>query len=67
MDRWLLEDSNNSEHEIYTEIGGPTSTLTNHEKSSTHNDESIEIWNILKSWKLECVYQTCIGKNWIGQ
>ncbi|KAL5239943.1 hypothetical protein ACI65C_007353 [Semiaphis heraclei] len=62
MDRWLLEDSNNSEHEIYTEIGGPTSTLTNHENSSTHNDESIEIWNILKSWKLECVYQTCIDQ-----
>lgn len=39
MDLWLLEDSNNSEHEIFTEIGGPTSTLTNHEKSSTHNDE----------------------------
>jgi len=66
MEDWLLEESNNSEHEIYTEIGGLTSSITNHDNSSTHNDESTEIWNILKSWKLECVYQTCIGKNLIG-
>lgn len=45
MDRWLLEDSNNTTY--------------------MSNDECMEIWNILKSWKLESVYQTCIGKNWI--
>lgn len=66
MESWLLKDSSNSVNEIYTEIGELTSSITNHENSSTHNDKSIEIWNILKSWKLECVYQTCIGKNLIG-
>jgi len=68
MDHWLGH-SNNSEPEIYTEIGGPTSSITYHDNSSTacmNNDECMEIWNILKSWKLECVYQTCIGKNWVG-
>ncbi|CAI6373153.1 unnamed protein product [Macrosiphum euphorbiae] len=68
MDNWL-ERPNNYEPETYTEIGGLTSSirnsLTNHENSSTacmNNDECMEIWNILKSWKLECVYQTCIDK-----
>jgi len=27
------------------------------------NDETLELWNILKSWNLGCVYQTCIGKS----
>jgi len=27
------------------------------------NDEILNMWDILKSWNLECVYQTCIGKN----
>lgn len=27
------------------------------------NDEILNMWNILKSWNLECVYQTCVGKN----
>lgn len=27
------------------------------------NDETLNLWNILKSWNLGCVYQTCIGKN----
>jgi len=56
--------------EISNEKQGPTSSsITSHEKFSTaymNTDECMEIWNILKSWKLECVYQTCIGKNLIG-
>lgn len=27
------------------------------------NEETLDLWNILKSWNLGCVYQTCIGKN----
>lgn len=27
------------------------------------NDKTLELWNILKSWNLGCVYQTCIGKS----
>lgn len=26
------------------------------------NDECIQVWNILQSWNLECVFKTCIGK-----
>lgn len=28
------------------------------------NDECMKGWNILQSWNLECVYKTCIGKNY---
>lgn len=28
------------------------------------NDECMKVWNILQSWNLECVYKTCIGKNY---
>lgn len=47
-----------------------SSSKTHNEKSSItymSDDECMEIWNILKSWKLECVYQTCIGKNCRGR
>lgn len=28
------------------------------------NDECTKIWNILKSWNLECLYTVCLGKNY---
>jgi len=28
------------------------------------NDECMKVWKILESWSLECLYKTCIGKNY---
>jgi len=28
------------------------------------NDECMKVWKILQSWSLECLYKTCIGKNY---